>query len=148
MKTLKGHKYPRVLSKIFVILGMLLLVVGVFGFVKTGLEDMDRLLSSSKLNSIIHCIQGVLFIGLGWYNLKTPKFYIKWNDEELRFVLPPEERLNIIKFSEIESVQILLFKVVIQHQSKTETLDLSMLSDDDLKTVKQRFNDFQASSSH
>jgi hypothetical protein len=48
-------------------------------------------------------VQGFLFVGFGVYNFRNKKYYIEWDKEELRFVLPDSKKLE--NYSPIGSFQ-------------------------------------------
>jgi hypothetical protein len=95
-------------------------------------------------NSVLNIVQGLLFVGLGVYNFRNKKYYIEWDKEELRFVLPDSKKLEKIKFSEIQSVNMKLFEIELHlSPNRKRTLDINNLRDEDLKKVKSEFKTLQ-----
>ena len=86
-------------------------------------------------------VQGLLFVIMGYSNLKNRKYYIEWDDKELRFLLPDTKKVESVPFSEIISVNIKLFEIEITLKDSIRTLNLDNLEFEDLKKVKKKFED-------
>ena len=80
---------------------------------------------------------------MGAGNLSVRKYYIEWDDNELHFLLPDTKTLETIKLGDIISVAIRLFEIDLKLPDKTRTLDLSNLQFEDLKKIKEKFEDIK-----
>ena len=145
MERVKIYRFSKVMSRVFIVMGSIFLLLVVLSFSRLFNETPDSNLFSDAWNSILNLISGLVFIGLGVYNLNSKTYYIEWNDEELHFVLPDTKSLEIIKFSDIESVNIKLFKIELQLENQSRTLNVSELTDADLKKIKHRFQNLHTS---
>jgi hypothetical protein len=144
MTRIEVYIYPKALSKIGIGLGSCLLLLGLFSFTKAISDDFNTAFLSGDWNSVLNIVQGLLFVGLGVYNFRNKKYYIEWDKEELRFVLPDSKKLEKIKFSEIQSVNIKLFEIELHlSPNRKRTLDINNLRDEDLKKVKSEFKTLQ-----
>jgi hypothetical protein len=144
MTRIEVYIYPKALSKIGIGLGSCLLLLGLFSFTKAISDDFNTAFLSGDWNSVLNIVQGLLFVGLGVYNFRNKKYYIEWDKEELRFVLPDSKKLEKIKFSEIQSVNIKLFEIKLHlSPNRKRTLDINNLRDEDLKKVKSEFKTLQ-----
>jgi hypothetical protein len=95
--------------------------------------------SKGIVNAIFMILQGGIFIVWGIINLNNRKYYIEWDDTEIRLLLPDTKKTETIKFSEIQSVIIRLFEIELRLPSKSRVIDLNNLKSEDLKKVKERF---------
>ena len=75
-----------------------------------------------------------------WIGYKiSRKYFIEWDEDELRYLLPATKKLEAIKFADIHSVRVKLFEIELQLAEGTRNLDLSNLQFKDLKKIKERF---------
>jgi hypothetical protein len=84
-------------------------------------------------------IQGILFILIGGSYLKSRKYFIEWDEKELRFLLPDNKGVETIKIDEIQSVSIKLFEIELKLKNGTRTLNLENLQFEDIKKIKEKF---------
>jgi hypothetical protein len=80
---------------------------------------------------------------MGAGNLSVRKYYIEWDDNELKLLLPYTKKLETIKLGDIISVAIRLFEIELKLPDKTRTLDLNNLQFEDLKKIKEKFEDIK-----
>ena len=143
---LSVFKTSKLFSRLFIILGCLFLIIGVFLFIKSLSTGFDTRFPSGDWNSVISFIQGLLFIAMGVGNLMVKKYFIEWDGIELRFFLPNSKKIEVIKISDIVSVNIKLFEIQLNLQDRIKTLDLSNLHFEDLKKIKEQFESFKKKS--
>lgn len=142
MTKVKVYKISKILSKFFIGFGIVILLLGIVTIIKSMTDEFNTEFPSGDWNAIINIIQGIIFIILGTLNLKKNKYFIEWDDTQLRFLLPDTKQLEKIDFDDIESVNIKLFEIELQLENKKRTLDLNNLEDDDLKKIKAKFESF------
>ena len=133
--------YPR-LAKFFIIIGSIFSIFGVSLLIRAVIKGFNFHFPSGDWNSIIFSIQGFLFILIGCMNLKTRKYFIEWDDTELRFFLPDSKNPETLKFEQILSVNIRLFEIELKMAAGSRTLQLDNLQLEDLKKVKEKFENF------
>jgi hypothetical protein len=80
---------------------------------------------------------------MGAGNLYARKYYIEWDDNELKFLLPDTKKLETIKLGDIISVTVRLFEIELKLPVKSRTIDLSNLQFEDLKKIKEKFEDIK-----
>jgi hypothetical protein len=95
--------------------------------------------SKGIVNAIFMIIQGGIFIVWGLINLNNRKYYIEWDDTEIRLLLPDTKKPETIKFSDIQSVMVRLFEIELKLPEKVRLIDLNSLKSEDLKKVKEMF---------
>ena len=91
------------------------------------------------INPVFMILQGIVFLIWGIFNLRKRKFYIEWDETELRLFLPDTKRIEKVKFSDIQSVIIRLFEIELRLIDKVRMIDLNNMKYEDLKKVKERF---------
>lgn len=143
MVRLKVYKFSAILSKFGIGFGVVILLLGIVTTVKSFSNEFNTEFPSGDWNAVLNIIQGIVFITLGTLNLTKGKYFIEWDDNQLRFLLPDTKKLEIIDFDDIESVNIKLFEIELQLDNRKRTLDLNTLKDDDLKKIKAKFDTLQ-----
>ena len=136
-------KYSKALSRLGLGFGSVLLIVGVVTFSKNMSSDFDTNFLSGDWNSVLNIIQGLLLTGFSINNLLNRKYFIEWDKQVLRFRLLNSKQVEVIKFSDIEKVNIKLFEIVLQLPNRKRTLDINNLKYEDLKTIKTKFEAIQ-----
>lgn len=143
MTRVKAFKSQTILSKLMIGFGILFLLVGIFAIVKLFIGDSGTESSSVDWTGFLQGFQGLFFIGLGAYNLRNEKYYIEWDDQQLKFFLPGTKQPETINFADIDSINIRLFEIELYFKDEKRTLDLNTLKDEDLKKVKSKFEPLQ-----
>lgn len=90
---------------------------------------------SGDSNAIIFIFEGLLFILMGTAHQINRKYYIEWDDNELRFLLPDTKKTETIKFKEIVCIDIKLFEIQLNLKERTRSLDLNSLQFENLKKI-------------
>jgi hypothetical protein len=129
--------------RLFIILGSIFAVLGVLLIIKALINGFNIKFPSGDWNSVFYTIQGLLFIIMGAGNLSVRKYYIEWDDNELKFLLPDTKKIETIKLGDIISVTIRLFEIELKLPDKTRTLDLNNLQFEDLKKIKEKFENIK-----
>lgn len=139
MTRIKVFKTPKGLSIFFLVFGIFFAALGLGLIIKAYIEGFNTKFPSGDWNSVIYTFQGILFIIMGSSTLINKKYFIEWDENELRFLLPDTKKMEAIKFEEIVSVNIRLFEIQITHSDGTRILDLNNLQFEDLRKIKERF---------
>lgn len=145
MTRVKIYRFSKILSKVFIGFGIVILLLGIFTVIKSMTSEFNTEFLSGDWNAALNIIQGIVFITLGTLNLTKGKYFIEWDDSQLRFLLPDTKQLEKIEFSGIKSVNIKLFEIELQRDNRKHTLDLNNLEDEDLKKIKAKFKRFKKS---
>ena len=140
MTRIKVFKTQKGLSVFFLVFGVVFTILGVGLIIKAKLHGFNNKFPSGDWNSVIYTLQGFLFIIMGSSSLINKKYFIEWDDNELRFLLPDTKKIETIRFEDIASVNIRLFEIQITHGDKTRILDLNNLQFEDLRKIKERFD--------
>jgi len=126
-------------SWFILIFGSVFLVLGIILFIRALIEGFEWQFFSGDWNSVIYILQGILFLVMGLSNLLNRKFFIEWDDSEIRFLLPKKKAVETVRIPEISSVEIRLFEIQISLPDKTHLLDLNNLQFEDLRKIKEKF---------
>lgn len=138
MTSVKLYKNPKLFSKFCIGLGMLMFSLGMISILtEFPLADWS---------GIFYVIQGVFFISFGTYTLRNRKYFIAWDENHLRFLMPGSKHTESIEFSDIQRVDIRLFEIILHLPDRTQKFDLNALDDDDLKKIKTKFKSFKKAS--
>ena len=142
MTRISVFKTSTFLSKFFIVFGGIFSSIGILLLIKALINGFNSKFPSGDWNSVLFTFQGLLFIIMGAGNLSVRKYYIEWDDNELRFLLPDTKKPETIKLGDIISVTIRLFEIEMKLPDKTRTLDLNNLQFEDLKKIKEKFENF------
>jgi hypothetical protein len=145
MTRINVFKPSSFLSKFFIVFGGIFSIIGILLLLKALINGFNTKFPSGDWNSVMFIFQGLLFIIMGVGNLYVRKYYIEWDDNELKFLLPDTKKAETIKLGEIISVTIKLFEIELLLSDKIRTLDLSNLQFEDLKMIKEKFEDIKRS---
>lgn len=95
-------------------------------------------------NVIAFTLQGILFILLGYLNLRSEKYFIEWDDNQLNYLLPNSSKVATISFSEIRSITIKLFEIHLELEESNKIINLDNLQFQHIKALKQKFEQIKA----
>lgn len=143
MNRINVYRTSTVFSKFFIVFGAIFATLGLLLLIKALSDGFNARFPSGDWNSVLFIIQGLLFIVMGAGNLSVRKYYIEWDDNELKFLLPDTKKLEKIILRDIKSVTIRLFEIELKLPDKSRTLDLSNMQFEDLKKIKERFEDIR-----
>ena len=131
------------LAKFFIVFGSIITIVAFFVVIKSLVNGFNTNFPSGDWTFVFFTIQGLLFILMGSINLLNKKYFIEWDDKELRFLLPDTKQVETVLFSEIVSVNIRLFEIELKLKDTVRTLNLDNMEFEDLKRVKKKFEDLK-----
>ena len=78
---------------------------------------------------------------MGYSFVKNKKYFMEWDDREIRYLLPYTKKTEVIKLDEIESVNIKLFEVVLKLKNGSKIIKLDNLEFEDIRRIKERFGE-------
>jgi len=143
MDRIKVYKGKDGLAKFFVVFGTFFTLAGLALLIKYVIAGFNFNFPSGDWNSILFTFQGILFIIIGTANLKSRKFFIEWDDNELRFLLPDTKGVETIKIDDIQLVSIKLFEIELKLKNGVKTLNLENLQFEDIRKIKEKFEKIQ-----
>jgi len=138
-KRISVFKVRRGLSVFFIIFGTLFTVIGFCLFIICLRAGFNYHFPNGDWSTVFFIIQGLLFIMMGYSGLKSRKYFIEWDDNKLRFLLPDTKTIEEISFDEIESANIRLFEIELKLKDKTKVLDLANMQFEDIRAIKEKF---------
>lgn len=139
MERIRLYRISLFLSWTFIVLACLNAAFGIALLIKNTEQGHLPEDSFKIVHPVFMILQGIVFLIWGIYNLSKRKFYIEWDETDLRLFLPGTKRLEIIKFTDIQSVIVRLFEIELRLLNKVRIIDLNNLKYEDLKKVKERF---------
>jgi hypothetical protein len=143
MERIRVFKGKDGLAKFLVIFGIIFTLLGLALFAKYVITGFNFDFPSGDWNSVMFTIQGILFILIGGSYLKSRKYFIEWDEKELRFLLPDNKGIETIKIDEIQSVSLKLFEIELKLKNGARTLNLENLQFEDIKKIKEKFEIIQ-----
>jgi len=131
--------------RFFIIFGGLFAISGIFLLIKAFNKGFNTNFQNGDWNSVLFTFLGIIFIIRGVENLYVKKYYIEWDETELRLLLPDKKTLETIMLSDINHVNIRLFKVEFKLNDKTRFINLSNLRYKDSRKIKEKFEEIEKS---
>jgi len=131
--------------RFFIIFGGLFTITGIFLLIKAFNTGFNTNFQNGDWNSVLFTFLGIIFIIRGVENLYVKKYYIEWDETELRLLLPDKKTLETIMLSDINHVNIRLFKVEFKLKDKTRFINLSNLRYKDSRKIKEKFEEIEKS---
>jgi hypothetical protein len=143
MERIKVFKGKNGLAKFLVIFGSLFALAGLALLVKYAIAGFNFHFPSGDWNSVMFTFQGILFIIMGGAYLKSRKYFIEWDERELRFLLPDAKGVQTIQIADIQSVSIKLFEIELKLKEGVRTMNLENLQFEDIKKIKAKFENLR-----
>ena len=145
MTRINVFKNPTAMVRFFIIFGGLFLISGIFFLIKALNNGFNTNFQDGDWNSVLFTCLGIIFIIKGVDDLFFRRYYIEWDDNELRLFLPDTKNLETISLSDIGHINIKLFKIELRLRDKTRLINLSNLRYKDLRKIKEKFEELEKS---
>ena len=124
--------------RFFIIFGGLFAISGIFLLIKAFNNGFNTNFQNGDWNSVLFTFLGIIFIIRGVEDLYVKKYYIEWDDNELRLLLPDNKILETIILADINYVNIKLFKIELKIKDKSRSIKLSNLRYKDQSKFKEK----------
>lgn len=141
METIKPYKIKKVLWKIMLIYGVLLIISAIVFLIYSLVQDYDSKFLAGNWSYVFFALQGIIFFTMGYMQLRYDRYFIELNDSEIRYLLPKQKNIEHVKVVDIESVVIKLSEIQIYMGRETKTIPLSNLQYAELKRIKNKFEE-------
>ena len=139
MERLKIYKAKRGFTNFFIVFGSIFLLVGLGLIIESAMNKTNL-----EWTSIMFALQGILFVLLGYQNLRSGKYFIEWNDVQVNYLLPNTNGIETIIFSKIKNVRIDLFEIHLDLGESKKVINLDSLQFEHIKSLKQKFEEIRA----
>ena len=139
MERIKVYRTNAVWAKFFIVFGAVFSVSGLLFLLRSLDKGFNPRVLSGDWSSVFFIIQGLLFILMGYSNLRIRKYFIEWDENEINFLLPGIRYTETIKLDEIKSVNIRLFEIELNMTNGSRILKLENLQFEDIRKIKARF---------
>jgi len=138
MTRINVFKNTTAMVRFFIIFGGLFTISGIFLLIKAFNTGFNTNFQNGDWNSVLFTFLGIIFIIRGVENLYFKKYYIEWDDNELRLLLPDNKILETIILADINYVNIKLFKIELKVKDQTRSIKLSNLRYKDQSKFKEK----------
>ena len=140
MERIRIFRGSPALAKFLLGFGCFLTLFGLVVTVKLIIDGFDTHFPSGHWSFVLFTFQGILFIIMGWSYLKSRKYFIEWDDKEIRYLLPYTKKTESVKIDDIRSVNTRLFEIELKLINGWKTVNLDNLEFEDIKKIKERFS--------
>jgi hypothetical protein len=141
MERIKIFKGSPAFGKFYIIFGSLFALSGIIVTASNLSGGFDTRLNGGDWAFALFIIQGLLLAIMGWSFIKNKKYFIEWDEMEIRYFLPYTKKAEIVKLNEIESVNIKLFEIELKLKTGSKIIKLDNLEFEDIRRIKERFGE-------
>ena len=127
----------------FKISGILSFILGLTGLIISYKEGFKTAFFGGNWNYYIFTIQGIMFFLMGHTNKRNDKYFIEWNETELRYLLPKNKCIETINLSEIRNVSVKLYEIKLQLLEIEKTLNLENIHFKEFKKIKEKYEEIK-----
>jgi hypothetical protein len=139
MERIKIYKAKKGFTMFLIVFGSILFLIGF-------LLSFNSIKGSTNIDChlIGFMVQGFFFIFLGYLSLRSGKYFIEWDESQMRYLLPSGKNIETIVFAEIENIRIELYEIHLEFEDNEKTLNLENLQFEQIKSLKQKFAEIKA----
>jgi len=98
-------KVSETANKIILAFSAAMCVFSLWGILTILISDNQRLFGVSITSYIMFLMQSVLGIFLTWKNFKNEKYFVSWDDSEIKYQLPKDKEPVLIRIEDIQAVE-------------------------------------------
>ena len=119
MERIQVYKINPIINFVTKSFAVLYLVWGVWGLISLYFTPGKKTFLGGQISFFGYIIQGILFFALVYSNLKKGRYFIEWDDKQIRYLLNHDRQVNTIQISEITGVSIKLSAILILGKERT-----------------------------
>ena len=90
-------------------------------------------------NYLFYTMLGIIFFALRYSNKRNEKFFIQWDDKEMKYLLSKDKTIETIRFVDIKKITMQLYEIKIELPSAEKTISLENVQFKDLRKIKEKF---------
>ena len=124
--------YVKIFVLLFIVYGMTFLIKSLMNGFKTDLYGGDW-------NYLFYTMLGIIFFALRYSNKRNEKFFIQWDDKEMKYLLSKDKTIETIRFEDIKKITMQLYEIKIELPSAEKTISLENVQFKDLRKIKEKF---------
>jgi len=143
MERIKVFKGKEWLAKFFLVFGILYTLIALGLLIKYTIAGFDFNFPSGDWSFLLFFLQGILFVIMGYASLKSKKYFIEWDDKEMRFLLPGSKVVDSVIIDDIKSVNIKLFEIELELNNGPKKINLENLEFEDIRKIKGKVEKLQ-----
>lgn len=139
MERFKVYNVKKRLSYFLIVFGGVLLTISFLTWINTNLTGSVF----SNWNLLSFALQGSIFIFIGYWNLRSEKYFIEWDNEKLNYFLPKNKSVESITIAEIKHISINLFEINLKFENTEKTINLDNLQFREIRKIKEKFEEIK-----
>lgn len=143
MERIKIFKRKKEIELFYIIFGLLSLTLGITILIKSLRIGFKTDFFEGGWNAVIYCLQGIIFFIIGLLSRKNEKYFIEWNNKELRYLFPKNKLVETIKLSEIKGVEIDTLEINIELSEGGKKLNLDNIQYKEVRKIKEIFKEIK-----
>ena len=136
----KKQKGQEIFVKIF---GLLFIIYGLTFLIKSLAYGFKTETFGGVWNYVFYILQGLVLFVLGHSKKRNEKYFIQWDDSELKYMLPKDKNIETINLLDIRKITIQLFEIIIELPDVTKTLSLENVQFKELRIIKEKFEELK-----
>ncbi|MBS3945506.1 MAG: hypothetical protein KGZ42_08405 [Melioribacter sp.] len=143
MERIQIYKRQKGLEIYVKIFGLLFTVFGMTFLIKSMMNGFNTDWNGGDWNYVFYTLQGIVFFTLGYNNKRNEKFFIEWDEKEIKYLLSKDKKIETIKFEDIKKITIQLYEIKIGLPSTEKTISLENVQFKDLRKIKEKFEELK-----
>lgn len=143
MERIQIYTRQKKIELFFKISGIFSFILGLTGLIISYKEGFKTAIISGNWNFYIFTIQGLFFFLWGHSYKRNERFFIEWDDKELKYLLPKNKNIESIILSEIKEISIKLYEIKIKLPENEKTLSLENVQFKELRRIKDKFENIK-----
>ena len=148
MEIVKVFKPKKKSFWFFMLFGSAILIFGAVGTVIAFNSGFRTPILEGDWIYLIQILQGIIFFNMGYAIMKKGRFFVGWDETEIRYLLPGCKEVVTIRIADITDISLKLFEVRIWVNDTVKNLDLKDIEYNPLRKIKDYFKELQSSISH
>ncbi len=139
------YKHSRLLMRIFLWTGVAMFIAGISLFLIDYIfTDTDKP-GAFTWNYLALAFQGLIAWAVGYKTLANEKYFVEWDDEQIRWWLPRRNNPETINIKDIQSVEIQNLQVVVGLKQEQKSFNLKFFFFPERKMIMEKFETIRQS---
>ena len=145
MEVIRVFRVKKKVAWFFIGLGLAAIVFAVIVLINAILSGFRMEFIGGDWIYVLNIAHGLIFIGIGFSMLQKSKYFVRWNDSEVSYLLPGNKGIETIRIDTIEEINPELFMVRLKVNGSEKNLDLHDIDYKKLRLIKDYFEKLKLS---
>ncbi|MGF1586733.1 MAG: hypothetical protein ACFCUM_15510 [Bacteroidales bacterium] len=131
--------------RIFLILGIILILISFIGLSHSIYEGFRTELLGGDWLFLFNLLQGIIFVSWAYSMQLKKKYFIGWDDNILQYHLPENNVHETMDIADIKDIELSLFEIKFKLDGQEKRLKLEEIEYKDMRKIKEKFENLKLS---